>query len=218
MAQRRLFSLKIVDSDAFIDMPASTQALYFHLGMHADDDGFVNPKKIMRMLGTSEDDLKILLVKRFILSFENGVVVIKHWLIHNTIQKDRYTPTLYGDLKNLLITKDNGSYTECSQNDNISITQVKLSKDKIKIESSLEYLKKIPEDQLEEFYNRFDCDKKAIQRKAEDLLNWCEANGKRKKNYRAFLLTAMRKDFPERKEPMKIRKVVMIDGKPTIAQ
>lgn len=131
MAQRRLFSLKIVDSDAFLDMPASSQLLYFHLGMRADDDGFVNPKKIMRMVSSSEDDLKVLLSKRFLLTFENGVVVIKHWLIHNTIQRDRYVPTMYIDQKNLLTTKENGAYTECLQDDNISITEVKLSKGNI---------------------------------------------------------------------------------------
>lgn len=131
MALRRLFSLKIVDSDSFLDMPLSSQLLYFQLGMRADDDGFVNPRKIMRMINASDDDLKILLSKRFLLSFENGVVVIKHWLIHNTIQKDRYTPTLYAEQKKLLLVKENGAYSECKQNDNILISEVKLSKDKI---------------------------------------------------------------------------------------
>lgn len=132
MAQRRLFSLKIVDSDAFLDMSQSAQNLYFHLGMRADDDGFVNPKKIMRSINSSEDDLKILLAKRFILPFESGVVVIKHWLIHNTILKDRYVPTMYSEEKTLLIIKENGAYTESKQNVNIPLTEVKLSKVKLR--------------------------------------------------------------------------------------
>lgn len=113
MAERRMFTKKIVDSDAFLDMPLSTQALYFHLNMRADDDGFVNnPKKIQRMIGASEDDLKLLIAKRFILCFENGVIVIKHWRMHNLLRKDRYNPTQYQKQMNLLMIKDNGSYTE----------------------------------------------------------------------------------------------------------
>ena len=90
MAERRMFARTIIDSDAFLDMPHTTQLLYFHLSMRADDDGFINnPKNIMRMIGCKDDDLKILLTKKFILPFESGVVVIKHWQIHNYIQKDR---------------------------------------------------------------------------------------------------------------------------------
>lgn len=132
MAQRRLFSLKIVDTDAFLDMPQSSQLLYFHLAMRADDEGFVgNPKKVMRMIGGNDDDLKVLLAKRFILSFQSGVVVIKHWLIHNTIRMDRFNPTTYKDEKDLLIIKENKAYTEIGQlNGNQSATsrQPKLSK------------------------------------------------------------------------------------------
>lgn len=96
MAERRMFTKKIIDSDAFLDMPLSTQALYFHLNMRADDDGFVNnPKKICRMTGASEDDLRVLISKRFVLTFENGVIVIKHWRMHNLLRKDRYKPTQY---------------------------------------------------------------------------------------------------------------------------
>src|SRR3990167_8750254 len=112
MAQRRMFSPKIVSSDAFLDMPVSTQALYFHLGMHADDDGFVNPRFVMRMAGASEDDLKVLFTKRFVLPFENGVIVIKHWRVNNQIKPDRYHPTIYRDQYEQLAIKENGSYTE----------------------------------------------------------------------------------------------------------
>ncbi len=111
MANKRMFAKTIIDSDAFLDMPLSTQALYFHLSMRADDDGFINnPKKISRMIGCGEDDLKLLIAKKFLLNFESGVVVIKHWLIHNTLRKDRHTPTNYQDELKQLIQKENGSY------------------------------------------------------------------------------------------------------------
>ena len=113
MAERRMFTQKIIDSDAFLDMPLSTQALYFHLNMRADDDGFVNnPKRIQRTIGASEDDLKLLFVKRFVIGFESGVLVIKHWRMHNTLRKDRYNPTQYQDEFALLDVKDNNAYTE----------------------------------------------------------------------------------------------------------
>ena len=114
MADRRMFSKKIIDSDAFLDMPLTTQALYFHLSMRADDDGFVsNAKRIKTMIGASDDDLKLLIAKRFVLTFESGVVVIKHWRIHNYIQNDRYTPTTYVEEKATLSLDAKNAYTEC---------------------------------------------------------------------------------------------------------
>lgn len=113
MAEKRMFTQKIIDSDAFLDMPLSTQALYFHLNMRADDDGFINnPKRIQRTVGASEDDLKLLIAKRFVICFENGVIVIKHWRMHNTLRKDRYNPTQYQEQYALLDVKDNNAYTE----------------------------------------------------------------------------------------------------------
>lgn len=114
MAERRMFAKTIIDSDAFLDMPLSSQALYFHLSMRADDDGFINnPKKIQRMIGASEDDLKLLVAKNFIIPFESGIVVIKHWKIHNYIQSDRYKPTVYQEEKAALEMKKNRAYTIC---------------------------------------------------------------------------------------------------------
>ena len=113
MAERRMFAKTIIDSDAFLDMPLSTQALYFHLSMRADDDGFVNnPKKIQRMIGCSDDDLKLLIAKRFVLIFDSGVIVIKHWRLHNTLRKDRYKPTIYQEEFKKLILKSDGGYTD----------------------------------------------------------------------------------------------------------
>ncbi len=111
MAQRRMFSPDIVNSDAFLEMPPSTQALYFQLGMKADDDGFVNPKMVMRMMGSSEDELKVLLAKRFIMQFENGVMLVKHWRINNFVRKDRYRETRYLTEKQSLYVKPNQAYS-----------------------------------------------------------------------------------------------------------
>ena len=114
MAERRMFAKTIIDSDAFLDMPLSTQALYFHLSMRADDEGFINsPKKIQRMIGASDDDLKVLASKRFIIPFESGIVVIKHWRIHNYIRADRINETAYTEERAMLTVKDNGAYTLC---------------------------------------------------------------------------------------------------------
>ena len=135
MAERRMFAKTIIDSDAFLDMPLSSQALYFHLSMRADDEGFLNnPKKIMRMIGASEDDLKVLMTKRFILTFDTGIIVIKHWRIHNYIQKDRFKETVYQEERALLEIKENGAYTmdtTCIQDGYISETQVRLGKDRL---------------------------------------------------------------------------------------
>lgn len=111
MAERRMFAKTIIDSDAFIDMPVSARLLYYDLSMRADDEGFVNsPKKIMRMTGTSEDDLRILITKKFIIPFENGIVVIKHWYIHNYIRKDTSKETTYVQEKECLELDENKAY------------------------------------------------------------------------------------------------------------
>ena len=111
LAERRMFAKSVIDSDFFLEMPLSTQALYFHLALRADDDGFVgNPKKIVRMVGADEDSLKILIAKSYIIPFENGIVVIRHWKIHNSIRKDRYKPTLYQTEMNQLLSKRNSAY------------------------------------------------------------------------------------------------------------
>lgn len=131
-----MFSKQIIDSDAFLDMPTSSQLLYFHLVMHADDEGFLgNPKKISRMVGAGQDDFKILIAKRFVITFESGVMVIKHWLIHNAIRMDRFNETSYQDEKKSLQIKDNKSYTELvtdgKPSGNQVAGQVKLSKVKL---------------------------------------------------------------------------------------
>jgi hypothetical protein len=111
MAERRMFAKTIIDSDAFLDMPMSARLLYYDFGMRADDDGFVNsPKKIMRMIGASDDDAKILVSKKFIIPFDSGLIVIKHWRINNYLRNDRYTQTKYLSEKSQLLLDENDAY------------------------------------------------------------------------------------------------------------
>ena len=131
-----MFSKKITDTDTFLDLPLSSQCLYFHLNMHADDDGFLgNAKTIRRMIGASEDDLKLLFTKELIIPFETGVVVIKDWKIHNYIRSDRYTETVYKHEKSQLTTDDNSSYqlgmTSGIPNGYQMDTQDRLGKDRL---------------------------------------------------------------------------------------
>ena len=140
MAERRMFAKTIIDSDAFLDMSVTARLLYYDLSMRADDDGFVNStKKIMRMVGASEDDLRMLAMRKFIIPFDNGVVVIKHWRIHNYIRKDRYNETTYSEQKELLEFDENGAYRLIEKQrltDGIPmvdqrLTQVRLGKDRL---------------------------------------------------------------------------------------
>jgi hypothetical protein len=132
MAQRRMFSPDIVRSDAFLEMSASARELYFQLGMSADDDGFIAPRGVMRMVGSSEDDLKLLIAKRFAIPFESGVIVVKHWKINNLVRKDWYKPTRYSEEAQLLYVKENMAYTLDSSKGvkfvNEPLTQVRLGK------------------------------------------------------------------------------------------
>lgn len=136
MAERRMFAKTIIDSDAFLEMPLSTQALYFHLSMRADDEGFINnPRKIQRTIGCADDDLKLLIHKNFIIPFESGIVVIKHWFMHNYIRKDRLQETVYQDEKAELMLKENESYTvrqtECGHLSGTCQSNVSIGKDSI---------------------------------------------------------------------------------------
>ena len=149
MAERRMFAKTIIDSDAFLDMPLSAHALYFHLSMRADDDGFVNnPKKIQRMIGASDDDCKLLIMKNFIITFDSGVIVIKHWKIHNYIRNDRYKETVYQDEKAMLTEKENKAYSLGIPNGYQLDTQVSIGKDSLVKDS-------IVEDSVEEPKKRF---------------------------------------------------------------
>lgn len=134
MAERRMMSKSIIKSDTFLDMPATTQNLYFHMLLDADDDGFINaPKSIMRMIGAKEDDMKVLVAKQFVIPFESGVVVIKDWKIHNYIQNDRYKPSTLPERDLLNIQKDK-SYTLKTDVSNVypnCIQPVSIGKDRL---------------------------------------------------------------------------------------
>lgn len=113
MAEKRMFAKSIVLTDAFLDMPMSARCLYFTLGMLADDDGFVgSPKSIMRQCGASQDDMGILLAKRYVLGFDSGVIVIKHWKLNNYLQASRHRPTTYQEELSTLMLDEKGAYTE----------------------------------------------------------------------------------------------------------
>jgi uncharacterized phage protein (TIGR02220 family) len=133
MAERRMFAKTIVTSDAFLDMPMSARCLYFTLGIFADDDGFVNsPKSIMRQVGATTDDMNVLVSKKFVIAFDSGVIVIKHWRIHNYIQSDRYHQTKYKDELSCLNLDENKAYTlvdkECIHDVSTLDTEVRLGK------------------------------------------------------------------------------------------
>ena len=118
MAKRRMIDKNLIESDAFLDMPISSQNLYFHLLLQADDDGFVDaPNKVMRMIGASKDDLRVLSVKKYIIAFDNGIIVIRHWNIHNHIRKDRYIPTIH-IVEKRQISQANGIYSNVTAIEN----------------------------------------------------------------------------------------------------
>lgn len=151
MAERRMFAKTIIDSDAFLNMPSSSQNLYFHLGMRADDDGVVNnPRTIMRMIGASNDDMNLLISKKFVIVLQDSLIVIKHWRINNYIQKDRYVPSKYKELIDNLSLDENNAYTakneqciqgvsktdtECIQG--VSAGKVSIGKDSIVLKENI---------------------------------------------------------------------------------
>lgn len=203
MAKKRMFNVDIVGSDAFLDLPHTAQALYFQLGMRADDDGFVgNPKTIQRIAGTKASDLELLVKKRFLLQFPSGVVVIKHWKINNQIQKDRYTPTVYTEEYQSLYIKDNKSYTEmdkgCIQSVSEMDTQISIDK------SRLDKNSRGGEKHAHGFFANVLLTDDEMQKLAEEIPNYeeyieklshyIESNGKKYKSHYATILMWHRKD------------------------
>lgn len=130
MANRRMFSKEVVRSDRFTEMSSDAQSLYFHLGMEADDDGFVTPKGVMRLINAPEDALRVLIAKQFVIPFDSGVVVVKDWKENNFLRSDRYKPTQY-QKEMAQLSQDNGRYTIGIPNDNQWSTQDRIGKDRI---------------------------------------------------------------------------------------
>ena len=216
MAERRMFAKTVIDSDAFLDMPLSTQALYFHLSMRADDDGFINnPKKIQRMIGCADDDLKLLIAKNFIIPFESGVVVIKHWKIHNYIRNDRYKETVYQEEKAQLDIKGNQAYTLGIPNGYQMDTQDRLGKDRLELgKDSIEDISGKPSKPPRHKYGLYnnvllsddDMDKlKAeyptdYQERIDRLSEYIESKGAKYKNHLATIRAWDRRD-KEKQQP-----------------
>lgn len=203
MAKKRMFNVDIVGSDAFLDLPHTAQALYFQLGMRADDDGFVgNPKTIQRIAGTKASDLELLVKKRFLLQFPSGVVVIKHWKINNQIQKDRYTPTVYTEEYQSLYIKDNKSYTEADKGciQSVSEMDTQISIDKNRLDKNSRGGEKhahgffanvlLTDDELQKLAAEIPNYEEYI----EKLSHYIESNGKKYKSHYATILMWHRKD------------------------
>ena len=198
MAQRRMFNKTITNNDKFLEMPDSSQNLYFHLSMNADDDGFVdNWKAIMRMTGHKEDDLKVLIAKQFVIPFETGVIVIRHWRLNNYLQKDRITPTNYQKEKALLTLDSNNVYN--------LYTQYSIDKNSID-KNSIEYVRHkfgtygrvhLTEKQ----YNKLieDFSKEVVDKKIEQLDEYVEMNNNKNKykNFNLVLRKAIRENWFE---------------------
>ena len=203
MAKKRMFSIDIVGSDAFLDLPYSAQCLYFQLGMRADDDGFVgNPKTIQRIAGTKASDLELLVKKRFLLQFPSGVVVIKHWKINNQIQKDRYTPTVYTEEYQRLYIKDNKAYTESDKGciHSVSEMDTQISIDKNRLDKNSRGGEKhahgffanvlLTDDEMQKLAAEIPNYEEYI----EKLSHYIESNGKKYKSHYATILMWHRKD------------------------
>lgn len=166
MAEKRMFSKSIVLSDAFLDMPATSRCLYFTLSMLADDDGFVNsPKSVMRQCGASEDDLKVLFAKKFVIPFESGIVVIKHWRINNYLRGDRYKPTKYTKEKAELILEENGAY-KIEESAEAPATAQKTSLLERMPKNDIETVEKIYLENYETLY------KSGVLKMEKPVLNW----------------------------------------------
>lgn len=211
MAERRMFAKTIVTSDAFLDMPMSARCLYFTLGMFADDDGFVNsPKSIMRQVGATQDDMQILIAKKFVLLFESGVIVIKHWRINNYLRSDRYKETAYTDEKSELTIEENGSYSKNGSTPRVETsgiptgiptvskceTQYSIGKDSIGKDRYGEFknvlLKK---EELEKLKSKFPKD---WSNRIEALSEYMRSKGKTYKDHYATILSWARKEAREK--------------------
>ena len=194
MAEKRMLSKKVLDTDAFLDMPLSAQALYFHLVINADDEGFVgNPKRIRDYIGAAESDLDLLIENRFVLILKNSVAVIRHWKIHNTLRRDRSHPTVFTEEKSQLILQENGAYAEkvtsgcaygnqmstaCQPNDNQRLTSCQLNDNQMSTEDKIEE-DRLREDKIEEVVTPAISERRAIRfhkPTIDEIVAYCSEN------------------------------------------
>jgi len=226
MATKRMLSLKIVDSDAFLDMPQTSQLLYLHLAMRVDDDGFVgNPKKIMRMIGSADNDLTVLFTKKFILGFDSGVIVIKHHRLNNNWDSYNCKRTQYVDEFNQLNIKENGSYTLDKSQGLLAQTEIRLKSDEIKsLEENRIEETRLDKNRIEEVtlkYGEFKNIKlteeefnKLIEKLGdkntsiliEELSSYLKSTGKRYASHYATLLNWARRKIQNHQEKLQTKK------------
>lgn len=207
MAQRRMFNKIVTNNDNFLEMPDSSQNLYFHLSMNADDDGFVdNWKAIMRMTGHKEDDLKVLIAKQFVIPFESGVIVIRHWRLNNYLRNDRFSPTNYKEEMKLLKLDENMVYQlDTNGIPNVYPDKIRLDKNRLD-KNSIEYVRHkfgtygrvhLTEKQ----YNKLieDFSKELVDKKIEQLDEYVEMNNNKNKykNFNLVLRKAIRENWFE---------------------
>jgi hypothetical protein len=217
-----MFSMSILDSDAFLEMPQSTQNLYMHMAMRADDDGFLgNPKRIMRMVGAGDDDYKVLIAKKFVLVFEDGICVIKHWLIHNTIRRDRYEETVYKDHKQQLNVKENKAYSLGIPSGNHLATTGSHSIEENSIEENKTEQKKLPQKiSYGEFGNVKlsenehsklieQLNEKAVTTLIGELDQYIESTGKKYKSHYATIQTWARRRIEQHVAEVKNKKNIV---------
>lgn len=187
MAQKRMFNRAITNDDNFIEMPMSSQVLYFHLSMNADDDGFVNNwKSIMRMIGAKEDDLKVLIAKNYIIPFDSGVIVIKHWRLNNYLRNDRYVETKYKEEKRKLLLDSNQVY-QMDTNGIPSIDKISIDKNSIDIYGEFKNVKLTKNE-----YNKLK--ENNLLPYIEKLSAYMKSKGKQYKSHYATILNWSRKD------------------------
>ena len=211
MAQKRMFSKSITGSSRFLMMPQSSQNLYFHLGMNADDDGFCEIFTVMRITDSKPDDLKVLEAKHFVKIFDDKVLIITDWKENNYIRNDRYNPSKY-----LKIYETDLINTIGIPNANQEETEVRLDQTRLgnEGEAHMSYLKNIPAKDLEEFIKKFSCNENELKTKAESLLEYCESKNKKYKNYKAFLSRVLIDDFGKRIP----KKIPIIDTEGNVAK
>ena len=204
MAERRMFAKTIVLSDAFLDMPLTARCLYFTFGMLADDDGFINsPKSIIRQCGASEDDLKILIMKKFVIPFDSGIIVIKHWRINNYLRNDRYKETVYTEEKESLTMDETGNYHLGIPSSGIpSIGKDSIGKDSIGNKEETKRKRFVPPT-VEEV--RAYCAERKNNVDAERFVDFYESKGwmvgkDKMKDWKASVRTWEKREQPKRKQ------------------